>query len=76
MLRQTEVSNNDNATFLNAVYEKGEYAQNTDDTLYASVNASDFLVLRTDSNAKADEITRLPYGYNLTVLGAKTAGYR
>lgn len=66
-----EVSNNDNATFLNAVYEKGEYAQNTDDTLYASVNASDFLVLRTDSNAKADEITRLPYGYNLTVLGAK-----
>ena len=66
-----EVSNNDNATFLNAVYEKGEYAQNTDDTLYASVNASDFLVLRTDSNAKAEEITRLPYGYNLTVLGAK-----
>ena len=32
-----EVSNNDNATFLNAVYEKGEYAQNTDDTLYASI---------------------------------------
>ena len=27
--------------------------------------------MRTDSNAKAEEITRLPYGYNLTVLGAK-----
>ena len=66
-----EVSNNDNTAFLNAVYSKGEPAKNTDDTLYASVNASDYLVLRTDSNAQAKEITRLPYGYNLTVLGAE-----
>ena len=70
-IKADEVSNNDNTAFLNAVYSKGEPAKNTDDTLYASVNASDYLVLRTDSNAQAKEITRLPYGYNLTVLGAE-----